>query len=151
MPVKRILNCGGFQHYLSKTHPFSKNTQLFLATVCPHKPASRDTISRWVREMFVRAGIDRGFKPHSTRAAAVSATRRGQCSDQEILDRAGLASMYISTALGQTLHEEERVGAAVLDMGLCIIQLLHSSFLDKCNELEYIYNLVPVCIYFPLA
>ena len=31
------------------------------------------------------AGTDPGFKPHSTRAAAVSAARRGLCSIQEAI------------------------------------------------------------------
>ena len=55
----------------------SKGTEaLFLATIRPHKAASRDTVSNWVRRMLKEAGIDMSvFTPHSTRAASTSAQR----------------------------------------------------------------------------
>lgn len=48
-------------------------TQLFLTSKPPFRPASRDTIRRWVRQQMVEAGIDISvFAPHSVRSAAAS-------------------------------------------------------------------------------
>lgn len=48
-------------------------TRLFLTTKPPFRPASRDTIRRWIRQIMSSAGIDTNmFAPHSVRAAAAS-------------------------------------------------------------------------------
>lgn len=39
----------------------------------PFKAASRETISRWIRSILVKSGIDLKFKAHSTRHASTSA------------------------------------------------------------------------------
>ena len=49
---------------------------LFITQVRPFKPASEDTIARWIRETLPKAGIDtRIFSLHSTRSAASSTVR----------------------------------------------------------------------------
>ena len=46
--------------------------KLFLSYDRPHKPVSRDTISRWTKETLRRCGIDtKVFTAHSTRSASV--------------------------------------------------------------------------------
>ncbi len=60
--------------YLERTRLLrGRESHLFISCVKPHARVSRNTISRWIRDIMVSAGIDiRIFHPHSTRAAAVS-------------------------------------------------------------------------------
>ena len=56
--------------YLQKTKPMRKCDNLFISYVKPHKNVSRDTISRWCKNMLEEAGINTSiFKAHSTRSA----------------------------------------------------------------------------------
>ena len=60
--------------YIERTTTIRSSSKLFVSTVKPHGPVSKDTISRWVKASLRLAGIDTAvFKPHSTRAAATSA------------------------------------------------------------------------------
>ena len=60
--------------YINKTKDLRNNeTNLFISYVRPHKPVSRDTISRWTKETLRLCGIDtKVFTAHSTRSASVS-------------------------------------------------------------------------------
>ena len=65
------------EHYLERTKQFRTNhTKLFVSFCKPHKPVSRDTVSRWIRTGLGEAGIDLStFAPHSIRSAATSAAK----------------------------------------------------------------------------
>ena len=64
--------------------------KVFLTTVKPHKAVSRDTVSRWVRTVLKRAGIDtRVFGPGSTRAASTSKAVQQGARIDEVLAAAG--------------------------------------------------------------
>lgn len=80
-----------FNYYLLRTENLRNcENQLFISFVRPHRPVSRDTISRWLKSVLQSAGIDTSvFKAHSTRAASVSAANRNNVSVQEILSTAG--------------------------------------------------------------
>ena len=58
------------KEYISRTEPLrGSESQLFVSYTKPHK-----AVGRWVKTVLSSAGIDtKKFKPHSTRAAAVSA------------------------------------------------------------------------------
>ena len=90
--VKRYLN-----EYLKRTETLRNNsTALLLTHQAPHKPASKDTIARWVRNVLHEAGIDTTkYSAHSVRAASVSAAKRGGAAVQEILNTAGWASSSV--------------------------------------------------------
>ena len=61
-----------------------------------HKAVSRNTISRSVKTVLSSAGIDtKKFRPHSTRAAAVSAANNASVHLYEILTTAGWPSESI--------------------------------------------------------
>ena len=63
--------------YLSKTQFFRSYSGLLLSFVKPHKPISRDTLSRWVLFILKEAGLDVSkYKSHSTRGASASAAKR---------------------------------------------------------------------------
>lgn len=69
--------------YLNKTaklRPPNCN-KLFISTKRPYKPASSQTISRWIKSALLKGGIDTSiFKSHSTRHIATSAAARNGLS-----------------------------------------------------------------------
>ena len=68
-------------------------TKLFVSPIKPHAAVSRDTISRWVKQVLRASGVDITiFSPHSTRAAATSAAHRARVPLQTILSTAGWTS-----------------------------------------------------------
>ena len=76
--------------YLERTKPLRLSSRLFISTVRPFKPVSKDTIARWIKLTLNMAGVDVGiYKPHSTRAAATSAAHRKGVNIKEILNVAG--------------------------------------------------------------
>ena len=90
-PDKRICVYTYLDAYLVKTKSIRGNiTGLFLTFAKPYHHASKDTLSRWVKEILRLSGIDTStYGPHSVRAAASSAAKRGGASVQTILDTAG--------------------------------------------------------------
>nr|CAI5838358.1 unnamed protein product [Callosobruchus analis] len=73
------------KRYLAYTNQLRKfeTEYLFITFSKPHKRASKQTISRWVKDTLQAAGIDTSlFTPHSTRHASSSlALRRGVSLD----------------------------------------------------------------------
>lgn len=90
-PDRRLCIITVLKEYLSRTLDIrGRETKLLLCTVAPHKQASRQTISKWVRQVLKDAGIDTSkFAPHSTRAAATSAAARAHVPIDTILKTAG--------------------------------------------------------------
>lgn len=80
--------------YISRTSPLrGSNTQLLLCHTKPHSPASKDTISRWLKQVMSNAGLDISiFKPHSTRSASTSAAKLANVPLDEIMATAGWRS-----------------------------------------------------------
>lgn len=58
--------------YLKRTKDLRSNNKLLISTMKPFKAVSKDTISRWVKLVMVKAGVDMAFQPHSTRSASSS-------------------------------------------------------------------------------
>ncbi|XP_068738595.1 uncharacterized protein [Montipora capricornis] len=78
--------------YLDRTSAL-RNKQLFVSYSKPFKPVSRDTISRWVKTVMQKSGIDVNlFRPHSTRAAATSKAFLKSVPLEHILSVAGWSS-----------------------------------------------------------
>jgi len=63
-----------FKAYVRRTLSIRQTKRrLFLSTIRPHAPVSRDTIGKWIKYVLGAAGIDlKIFGTHSTRAAATS-------------------------------------------------------------------------------
>jgi len=105
--------------YLDRTKDLRKSSKLFISTVKPYQGVSKDTISRWIHSTMRQAGIDVSvFRPHSTRAAAVSAARRKGVELQHILDKAGWSNeetfaMFYNKPLVQS--DDEFAGAILKD------------------------------------
>ena len=70
--VVRCLKC-----YLNKTQLVRGHSQLLLSYLRPHRPISRDTLSRWTLTVMQLAGLDISkYRSHSTRGASASAAKR---------------------------------------------------------------------------
>ena len=87
-----VVTC--LREYLRRTELFrdgsSSSDCLWVSFVKPHKAISKDTISRWIRNVMKEAGIDtKLFKPHSTRAASTSAAKLNNVDIDTIMDTAG--------------------------------------------------------------
>ena len=80
--------------YLDKTKDFaSTGPALFKTFVKPHVPVSRDTISRWVKQVMSDAGINTdNFGAHSTRSASTSAAAKRGLALSTIMKSAGWSS-----------------------------------------------------------
>uniref|UniRef100_A0A1Y1MFY3 Tyr recombinase domain-containing protein n=1 Tax=Photinus pyralis TaxID=7054 RepID=A0A1Y1MFY3_PHOPY len=79
-------------HYLDLTKELRTfdSELLFITTVKPYKPASKQTLSRWVKEGLKAAGVDTNiYKSHSTRHAATSSALRKGASFDVIKKAAG--------------------------------------------------------------
>ena len=80
--------------YLHQTKDLWGNeAKLVITHTKPHRAASRDTISHWIKTVMRNSNIDNEiFKPHSTCAAATSAAKRSKVSLQDIMKTAGWKS-----------------------------------------------------------
>ena len=59
-------------------------------------PASKDTMSRWLKQVMTAAGLDTSiFKPHSTRSAATSAAKVADVPLDEIMATASWRSSSV--------------------------------------------------------
>lgn len=77
--------------YIEKTKDLRSQDEkyLFLSSKVPHLRASKDTISRWIKEVLGTAGIDPQFSTHSTRHASTSKAFRNGISLEVIRKTAG--------------------------------------------------------------
>jgi integrase len=78
-------------HYINMTASMRQEEDfLFLTNTKPHSAASKQTISRWVKDTLQMAGVDVAqFKPHSTRHASTSSAHRLGISIDQIKQCAG--------------------------------------------------------------
>ena len=96
--------------YLDKTENVrGSTTQLFLTLKKPYKGVSRDTISRWLKNVLRLSGIDiTHFKPGSTRAASTSKASQEGASIDELLKAAGWSneSTFVKYYKKQVLNKK---------------------------------------------
>ena len=79
------------KEYLKRVEPLrGEHTRLFMTTQPPFKAASQQTISRWIKQTLIKAGLDVSvFSPHSTRSAATTKARSANIPLLTILKTAG--------------------------------------------------------------
>lgn len=79
--------------YLKRTADYRENQGddfLFLTVKPPHKTATTQTLSRWLKSILKDSGVDTNiFKSHSTRHASTSAASRAGVSVDQIMKTAG--------------------------------------------------------------
>ena len=114
----RICVVSTLRAYLSRTNDLrlGEDKQLFISFVKPHKPVSRDTISRWVKGTLALAGIDiKMFKAHSTRAAATTAALRCKVPMDTILRTAGWSNAgTFATYYNKEIQDNTQFGKSLL-------------------------------------
>jgi len=88
-PVTSIL----FYINLTKTLRPETVAQLFISCSKPHKAVCSQTLSRWVKTVLERSGIDiNKYKSHSVRHSATSAAKRNGITLDSIRSHAGWSS-----------------------------------------------------------
>ncbi|CAH3175287.1 unnamed protein product [Porites lobata] len=96
-PIEHLLPATSTVKYLIRTSNLRGScSQLLICHCKPHGPASKDTISRWLKQVMLDAGINTSvFKPHSTRSAATSAAKSADVPLDEIMTTAGWRSSSV--------------------------------------------------------
>uniref|UniRef100_A0A1Y1LDW4 Tyr recombinase domain-containing protein n=1 Tax=Photinus pyralis TaxID=7054 RepID=A0A1Y1LDW4_PHOPY len=109
------------QHYLGRTEtlrtPMISN--LFITFRKPHKTASTQSISRWIKSTLAECGIDtKIFTAHSTRHAATSMAARKGVSLDVIRNTAGwsASSRVFAQFYNRPVLEEQSVANAILGL-----------------------------------
>ncbi|VDI76068.1 Hypothetical predicted protein [Mytilus galloprovincialis] len=99
-PDRRLCVYLVLKEYLKRTVDIrSEEDSLILSYIKPHKKVSCSTISRWIKSIMCRAGIDTSiFKAHSTRSASTSKAKQNNVPVSDILAKAGWSS---STTFGK--------------------------------------------------
>ena len=79
--------------YLIRTSQTRSSQQLLLCYCKPHGPASRESISRWLKQVLRAAGVNTdAFKAYSTHSAATSAAKAADVPIGDIMATAGWRS-----------------------------------------------------------
>ena len=91
VPDRRLCLVTVLLEYLKRTASFRNGvTQLFMTTVKPHHAATKQTLSKWIKNTLSLAGINMGvFTPHSVRSASTSAADSANIPLNTILQTAG--------------------------------------------------------------
>ena len=88
---KKLCVVEHLREYLHRTEQLRKgHSQLLISYIKPFKPVSKDTISRWVKQVLESAGIDTNkYSAHSSRAASASSCKAKGLNLAEIMKCAG--------------------------------------------------------------
>ena len=88
LDVYSLIKC-----YLDRTAELRNSQQFWVSFIKPHEAVGRQTISRWLKIVLERCGIDISqFSPHSTRMAATSKASAMGVGLTSILRTAGWAN-----------------------------------------------------------
>ena len=76
--------------YLTKTKCLRSSGKLFISYIKPHKAVTKDTISRWCKQVLKLRGIDvDNYTSHSCRSAASSKLKQVVISLRKVINSAG--------------------------------------------------------------
>ena len=94
---KKLCVVEHLKEYLQRTKQLrEEHSQLLISYVKPFKPVSKDTISRWVKQVLESAGIDiNKYSAHSSRAASTSSCKAKGLSLADIMKSAGWSNSSI--------------------------------------------------------
>ena len=100
--------------YLKRTKGLRKDGALFISYQKPHGKVSKDTISRWVKEMMTSAGINPNYVTHSSRSAASSSAQQKGVSLKDICEACGWSSERTFASHYKKKIQSETVAEALL-------------------------------------
>ena len=90
---KRVCVINYIKAYIAKVEKIRNDKAFFVSTTKPHKAATQSTLSRWVKLVLQKSGINtHTFGPGSTRAAAANAAYRKGVTLQTIMSKAAWQS-----------------------------------------------------------
>lgn len=98
-PDRRLCIYTVLKEYLLRTKPVRSNVdeyhqRLLISYVKPYKQVTRDTISRWLKTVMLRSGIDvQKYGSHSIRSAASSKAKTNSVPITDILAKAGWSNV----------------------------------------------------------
>ena len=94
-PDRRLCLINYLTTYLEVTATIrGDEKQLLLTYSKPHKRASKDTISRWLKETLMAAGVDTSiYSPYSVRSASTSAAKARGVPIDQILTAGGWSNL----------------------------------------------------------
>ncbi|XP_052234247.1 uncharacterized protein LOC127846782 isoform X2 [Dreissena polymorpha] len=103
--------------YLDITESLRQDDYLVISTVSPFKHVSKSTISNWIKKVLTSAGIDKQYKPHSTRSAATSKASKGGVALDQIMAAAGWtnAKTFARFYSREIVHNTTNFQSAVLN------------------------------------
>lgn len=90
-PDRRLCVYTVLKEYLKRTETFHlKYSKLILSFIKPHKPVSCTTISRWIKTVMCKSGIDiNQYSAHSVRSASTSKAKVNSVPMRDILSKGG--------------------------------------------------------------
>lgn len=90
-PDRRLCVYTVLKEYIKRTEILRVHTkQLLISYIKPHKAVTCSTISRWIKVVLQKSGIDtRQFSAHSVRSAATSKAKLYNVSLADIMSKAG--------------------------------------------------------------
>jgi len=91
-PDRRLCIYTVLKEYLKRTKELRQHNEnkLLISYQKPHKAVSKDTVSRWIKTVMLKAGIDTNiYGAHSVRAATVSKAKSFNVPVSEIMKKAG--------------------------------------------------------------
>ena len=93
-PDSRICPLTTLKAYMKRTETLRNlENKLFITFIKPNKAVSRDTISRWTKQVLKNSGIDtKIFTSHSTRAASATKAHQKEIPLDTILNTIGWES-----------------------------------------------------------
>lgn len=113
---KKLCIVNILSEYLSRTRDIRTNSKLLISTIKPFGPVSKSTISRWVKLVMNKAGIDMSFTPHSTRSAAVSKAKLQGIPLETIMKTAGWSNASVfATFYNKPVLKEPSFQDAILN------------------------------------
>lgn len=116
----RLCVASTLRNYITRTQDLRdpSSDQLLLTFNKPYGPASKQTLSRWVKNTLAAAGVDVTlFKPHSTRHSATSAALRNGLSLDTIRTSASWSakSSTFARVYNRPLHQPDSFLSAVIN------------------------------------
>lgn len=109
------------QEYIKRTSVFrDKVKRLLISTQKPHQGVSQATVSRWVKSIMLKAGINKQFGAHSTRAAATSAARLKGVPLLSIVKKAGWSNARMFEKFYHKSVPEQRQGPSFQTAIQCV-------------------------------
>ena len=114
-PNRKVCPVFVLKNYIKRTEKIRKQPNLFLNTMKPHAPVSKDTLSRWVKKTMNKAGIDTTkYSSHSTRSASTSAAAKTDLDISTIIKAASWTNVGTFKRFYNKEIKETTLGSALL-------------------------------------